>query len=332
MASIGVDTGIFKAIADSGNAVTSKELSDRTNVDHVLMKRLLRYYQAFEMIKEIAEDSFTANNVTTTLASPSGQGISYLTKVVQPTYLALPEFLKKTGYKNPTNGMDCPWQLGYKTDQHAFDYVESHPEHFQLFMMWLATNREGLPLWYDIFPFDQVCAQNTTSETVLFVDVGSAFGHQTIALREKFPNLPGRYIIQDREPVIAAAQPPQGIEAVVYDFFTPQPVKGARAYYLRMIIHDHQDEQARQILTNTMSAMTEESVILIDDMIFPEKGTPWRAVNLDITMMTCLAAKERSEKEIYSLLDSVGLGVVKVWKYTEECDDCIIVAKPKKFL
>lgn len=96
-----------------------------------------------------------------------------------------------------------------------------------------------------------------------------------------------------------------------------------------MIMHDHQDEQCRQILKNTMSAMTEDSVILIDDMVLPETGTPWRATQMDLTMMTCLAAMERSEKQWASLLESVGLDIVKIWKYTQECDDCIIVAKPK---
>ena len=78
-----------------------------------------------------------------------------------------------------------------------------------------------------------------------------------------------------------------------------------------------------------MAAMSEDSVILIDDMVLPETGSLWRATQMDITMMTGLAALERSEKQWWALLDSVGLEIRKIWKYTEECDDCIIVAKPK---
>lgn len=76
--------------------------------------------------------------------------------------------------------------------------------------------------------------------------------------------------------------------------------------------------------------MNEDSVIIIDDMVLPEKGSPWRATQLDMTMLAALAAMERSENQWYELLDKAGLDVVKIWKYTEECNDCVIVARPKK--
>lgn len=99
-----------------------------------------------------------------------------------------------------------------------------------------------------------------------------------------------------------------------------------------MILHDYPDKKCRDILKNTISAMSEDSVILIDEIVLPEVGAIWRATQMDMTMMTALAGKERSEKEWFALLESVDLHVVKVWKYTEESEDCIIVAKPKKFL
>lgn len=98
-----------------------------------------------------------------------------------------------------------------------------------------------------------------------------------------------------------------------------------------MILHDYPDERCREILRNTISAMDEDSVILIDEIVLPEAGAIWRATQMDMTMMTALAGKERSEEEWYDLLESVDLDVVKVWKYTEESEDCIIVAKPNKF-
>jgi hypothetical protein len=216
-------------------------------------------------------------------------------------------------------------------------------------MMWVNLSRDGLPRWTDVFPFNEEVAKDSTDDTVLFVDIGSALGHISIGLREKYPKIPGRVIIQDTQQVIDAVTPSHGIEPMVYDFFTPQPVKGTcikasvkvlskyrasgvRAYYMRNIVHDHEDEAVRKILQNTISAMTEDSVILIDDMMLPEAGAPWRATQLDITMLTCLAAKERSVNEWYALLDSVDLKIVKIWKYTEECDDCIIVVKPARFV
>jgi hypothetical protein len=97
-----------------------------------------------------------------------------------------------------------------------------------------------------------------------------------------------------------------------------------------MIIHDWPDEQAIAILQNQMSAMSDDSVILIDDMVLPEKGATWRSTLLDLTMMATLSALERSEGQWYALLEKAGLDVVKIWKYAEETDDGIIVAKKKK--
>jgi len=98
---------------------------------------------------------------------------------------------------------------------------------------------------------------------------------------------------------------------------------------MRNIIHDHQDGQAREILLNTISAFGEVSLLLIDDIVLPESGVvPWRATMADLNMMSALAAKERSEKEWYLLLQSAGLKIVKIWKYAVETGDSIIVARP----
>ena len=78
-----------------------------------------------------------------------------------------------------------------------------------------------------------------------------------------------------------------------------------------------------------MAAMDSNSVILIDDMVIPNKGAHWRTTSLDITMMSGLAAMERSERQWYQLLDSAGLKVTNIYKYTEDLGDSVIVAVPK---
>jgi hypothetical protein len=93
-------------------------------------------------------------------------------------------------------------------------------------MQWVHLSRSGLPSWLDVFPFEELVAQKSEADTVILVDVGSALGHQSIELRERFPELKGRVIIQDTQQVIGMVKPSHDIEAQVYDFFTPQPVKG----------------------------------------------------------------------------------------------------------
>ena len=75
--------------------------------------------------------------------------------------------------------------------------------------------------------------------------------------------------------------------------------------------------------------MTSESKILIDEMVLPERGTPWRAPQLDIAMSAALAALERTHAEWVAVLDEAGLKIEKICKYTEQVDDCLIIAVPK---
>lgn len=67
----------------------------------------------------------------------------------------------------------------------------------------------------------------SNKDAVLLIDVGGGFGHYTEELLSKFPNCPGRLILQDLPPVIGRIQQlhPR-IEKMEYDFFTEQPVKG----------------------------------------------------------------------------------------------------------
>ena len=75
--------------------------------------------------------------------------------------------------------------------------------------------------------------------------------------------------------------------------------------------------------------MTENSVILIDEMVLPEKGSPWRAAALDMEMLACLAATERSENDWLRIIDDSGLKLVKKVQYTVQCNDCILVLQRK---
>ena len=75
-----------------------------------------------------------------------------------------------------------------------------------------------------------------------------------------------------------------------------------------------------------MKAMSSESVILVDDMVIPDRGADWRATQLDMTMMSGLAGVERTEKQWHILVAKAGLRVKRICTYTPELRDSIIVA------
>jgi hypothetical protein len=64
-------------------------------------------------------------------------------------------------------------------------------------MTWMPLERHGLPEFVDVYPFEEQCGRETTDETVLFVDIGSALGSQSALVRNRFTGLKGRVIMQD---------------------------------------------------------------------------------------------------------------------------------------
>ena len=98
---------------------------------------------------------------------------------------------------------------------------------------------------------------------------------------------------------------------------------------MRNVLHHWPNHKCKEILSNTVSAMTEDSVILIDEIVLPEQSTSRKAAQLDMNMLTCHAGMERSESEWRSLLQTVGLNIEGIWKYSDEFDDCLIMAVPE---
>jgi hypothetical protein len=64
-------------------------------------------------------------------------------------------------------------------------------------------------------------------DSVTLVDLGGGRSQFIEALMEANPSLPGRFILQDLQPIIDSLDKSSlGFEAMVHDFFTPQPVIG----------------------------------------------------------------------------------------------------------
>ena len=78
-----------------------------------------------------------------------------------------------------------------------------------------------------------------------------------------------------------------------------------------------------------MDIMDKDSVILIDEMVLPNKGAHWHQTQVDLLMMACFAAMERTERQWYSMLDAAGLKVKQIYTCPPELRDSITVAVPK---
>ena len=231
-----------------------------------------------------------------------------------PQIVKLPDYFAAKGYQSPQDSMDCPFQYAMGTKLHNFDWIASNPTVQKAFnvMMTVRTQRGVDSKWFEVFPIKSLIAERSATK-VFLVDIGGGIGHQTISFKEEFPNV-GRMIVQDIAPVINTIKSlPNGIEGMVYDFFTPQPIKGAKVYFLAHVLHDWPDKQAQVILEQVRDAMAPDSTVLLSETVMSERDASFAAAAMDITMMAAFASLERTEKQFRDLLDEAGLSLVKVW-------------------
>ncbi|KAF2999571.1 hypothetical protein E8E14_003746 [Neopestalotiopsis sp. 37M] len=336
LASVGIKTGIFETLAryEDGSTVTNDELSQKTNIDPALMSRLLRYYQSLGMVSQLGPDSYGPSNTTKNMVSPiCSIGVNFYSQVLAKPFISVPQFLEKIGYTSPSDPSFCAWNIGWETDDPPWVWLQTRPELAKYVSDWMAVQREGLPSFLDAVDFENKFGKSTNDSTPLIVDMGGGLGHQCVLFRQKYPNLLGRVILQDQPHVIdqVRSTPLPGfgesaIEAQIHDLMMPQPIKGARAYYLRNVLHDFPDHVCQKILEQIKASMTADSVVLIDEMVLPESNAPSRAAQMDMAMLLCLAAKERSVKEWKDLLHSAGFKIVQQYTYSKEFQDAVLVA------
>lgn len=292
--------------------------------------RILRYLASVGMIRETDENTFTANSVTKTLSLPGYEGgIRHFFDNIGPCLQAFPGFLSDNKYQDVTNSTNTAFQRAFNTNETAFQWLPKYTERFgPLQHVMTVQGATGVP-WFDVFPFEKELGQSTAP--VAFVDVGGGFGHQCHVLFSRFPKLlGGKIVLQDLKETLANIPPVfEGFEKMEHNFFTPQPVKGARFYYLRNILHDWPNDKCVEILRHLISAFGPESQILIDEMVLPNKGVPWEATTVDLTIMASLGARERTMVEWDALLDAAGLKTLRIDTYVARRQDSIIQAVPK---
>lgn len=195
----------------------------------------------------------------------------------------------------------------------------------------MSTYHYGRPSWTDegFYPVQErlIRGAKTAPDGVFLVDVGGNKGHDLERFHAQYSNAPGRLILQDQPAVLAdlpSSHNDKPFEPMAHDFFTPQPVRGARAYFLHSVLHDWNDPLCVMILRNLAASMTRGySRLLIYENVIPDTGAHWQATSLDIVMMADVAAKERTERQLVELARLAGLRVLKIWT-VPSCVDGLI--------
>lgn len=295
---------------------SGEQLGELVRCDVILLRRILRHLTATNVIEEISHGQYQQTEFSKSLIKPVfGEWINYLYDATIPCFHKMPEYLAKTGYKNPADPNDGIFQYTKGYQGGLFEYYDTHPvegKSFNNVMGGVMANQAGM---LDIFPYERLAdSEANDSKAPLLVDVGGNVGHDIEKFRAVHPELASRLVLQDRPDVVRIAKCPSTVQIMAHDFFTPQPIKGARAYYMHGVIHDWSDEPARKILAHLKDAMTPGySKLLVHDHVLPEYKPHPQATAYDLTMMVKVSAFERTESMWKDLLNSVGFKVIKIW-------------------
>ncbi|RAK77278.1 S-adenosyl-L-methionine-dependent methyltransferase [Aspergillus fijiensis CBS 313.89] len=336
-----IDLGIFRYLSNNDRPMSVAELTTATGADIVLLQRIMKQLNAIHAVTETDKDEYTSNNFSRTLTyTRYADAFPVITRTTGRAVTAIPEFLRKTGYRDPANGLDCPFQLGYNTQAAFFDFVGQDPVISAQFNNLMSIYHQGRASWMDpgFYPVEQRLLVDTTTtdpaNRILLVDVGGGKGHDLAEFRAKWPNTPGRLILQDQPAVLAevvGSQLHESIECMPHDFFTEQPCKGARAYFLHSVLHDWPDAICHKILAPLRAAMTPGySRLLINENVIPDRGAQWQATGLDFVMLADFAGAERTESQWTRLLHEAGFRILRIWaadRWSESLIECEVVAE-----
>ncbi|KAG6000380.1 hypothetical protein E4U21_005543 [Claviceps maximensis] len=326
-----IDVGVFTKWAEQGHQPqTSAQLAELVGVPVMVIRRMLRQISGQHLVTETAEDTFAPTAWARALAEdrclPSTYGTFY-SELNVPMFVSLPSFLRHTGYENPTDVAAGNWQFGPGTSRGFFEDLSTRPErtsHFHDAMK--CHSQYNLAPWPEIYPTDTiVLAGRSKPERKLVVDVGGSRGHDLEKFLARHPDIPaGSLILQDLPEAVRNLQLPKAIQSQEYDFFTEQPVKGARAYFMHNVLHDWADDKATVILEKVARAMERGySRLLIHESLISAVKPLARVTTSDITMMAALSAKERDENEWRTLIERAGLRIVKIWRREESVESVI---------
>jgi 6-hydroxytryprostatin B O-methyltransferase len=237
----------------------------------------------------------------------------YMANRTVPTMAKFVEATERWG--DTTKKNETAYSLAMGTELSFFEHINSRPElneEFGAYMKSQASSKSGTNVEFLLQGFDWGSLGGG-----VVVDVGGGGGDASIGLAKKYPK--PFFFVQDLVDTIQNAQKratdlsadiSQRIQFQAHDFFTPQPVKDADVYLLRMILHDWPHAESVRILQHLVDALKPGARIIIMDMVLPTPGSVDRTLEAmlrqkDLTMRQGLNACERELEDWHTLFQAV---------------------------
>ncbi|KAK4050384.1 hypothetical protein OIV83_003453 [Microbotryomycetes sp. JL201] len=254
--------------------------------------------------------------------------ISHTTDEISKASSYLADYLLDPATANQVNVDKSPWQIGHHTQKVCWEWIAQEEWRVNRFASaMLAANSLGGGIKGVAFEggFDF----QGLKDGAILVDVGSGVGAASLVLHKVAPHI--NLILQDRPEVISGettktfegaastALESGQIKLQEHDFFKPQPIKHADVYFLRAIIHDWPDHDAKTILRHLADAADSNTQLVVVEHVVKSLAptesasqsvlivqSPPIPYHLDLQMMCALNAQERTKEHFQDLFKSAG--------------------------
>ncbi len=203
----------------------------------------MRMLTAINIGEELGPEVYASNPNSDYLARPSSIGaMKFMSMTTLKNMANVVPYMRSQGgvfhqFPDRSQGQISAAEHAYGMP--LWELFRADPECLADFTAYLSGRREGVvSQWFDIFPAAerlQAVLKNSQGETQggqqppLIVDVGGNVGYDLQSFKRKYPEIEGRYVLQDLAENIDKAKSlleGTGIESMKYDLFTPQPIKG----------------------------------------------------------------------------------------------------------
>lgn len=315
---------LFQQLRDAGDTgVSSTAICKKSGIkSQQQLDRILRHLAATGVLGIKQAGVWLYTPLSNELATDHFQhSILFCHHVTRHVFDGFPEYFNSLAKDDgDPAAVPGPFQLSMKTDLPFFDYLSANPPFDTYFNYFMRAYRAGNAMWYESYPVTSRLVEgfdSAASEDVFLVDVGGGKGHDLAAFAAAEQQHPGKLILQDQPSVIAQITPSaegHAFEPQTHDFFTPQPIRHARAYYLHSILHDWGDADCARILAALKPALKPGySKVLFNEIVLSEERPSVAATNMDIMMLGHLnPAHERTESAWRQLIESAGYKVVDI--------------------
>lgn len=223
----------------------------------------------------------------------------------------LPTLLRETGYRLPPPGktaFNAVYGTALDFYAHSSQFDHDAASNFAVSMEQLA--RIQLSFFQDSYPLDRLDPQTH------FIDVAGGFGFLSCFLAKLLPE--ATFEVQDYPFVVEGAQkvcPPALRDRVLFrshDMLSAQPAIDRLqhphvVFLLKIILHDHGDDECKLALDNMLSAMGTGDRILVIDTVISDTGGGLSASTSDMIILSMFGgAGHRTLQEFRALIDGGG--------------------------